>query len=209
VKKEEKEKKVREKAAEFLKRAKRDNRGSRHDRIRPDEIREMKLARRVLKWSDNHIAGIFDRDRRQVRKVLEAPEKPKRGATLKASDQVTIQPEKGLQFEIDLKYNEVWINSLTVRPTDCNVAFDFYVFDKKQKTDFQDEVDIVTEVSSKGGRIHCEPIYYQDQDECRHLHCGIGLHKKRIRFDLDDLELNDYMQKPVTFEVTIIYTLAP
>jgi len=221
VKKEDTEKKIEEQAEQYRKRAHKDDLGKRHDRIKGDEARAMLRARRELKWPDWRIAGTFDRDIRQLRKHLKVLEKEqahkgakrsKLGEVLEAHTQVRIAPEHGLIFDIELPANTIWIDSITVRPSDTGTPFQFMVSDRELEPGYPNDLDMVCEVSSQGRRLTYTPIRpqrYQDQDECRHLHCIIAAHKRHRRFDLDNSQLQEYLQTPAKFDITLLYKLAP
>lgn len=91
MKKEKLEEKIKKQAEGFKKRAKKDDYGKRHDRIRPDEIKAMCLAFRQLDWSFPQIGESFDRDPRQVRHHLEKKQETKQAARQPEAEQVPIQ----------------------------------------------------------------------------------------------------------------------
>ncbi len=124
--------------------------------------------------------------------------------------EMTIEPDKGKYFNISLPANVVWIDSIVVRPSDAGATFRFMVFDREQQSEYPSEEDAVLEQSSTGRRITYHPPRpeaYHDRDESNRLHCGIAVIGRHHRFNLDEQQLQTYLECPVSFIVAVRYRL--
>jgi hypothetical protein len=157
----------------------------------------------------------------QGRKSIVAPEKNEHtvradegergGAGLEEAEvEVSIEPGKGRYLPIALPASRVWIESIDVRPSDDGCDFQFSLFDREPDL-YPGKQDVLFERKSTGQRIVYSPArskLYQDRDKSNRLHCAIGLTWRHYRLDIDGQELRDYLGKPVSFTVTLLYKVA-
>ncbi len=115
---------------------------------------------------------------------------------------VTVNPNHGRYFGLKLPADDVGIHSITVLTSDHDVPFQFLIFDRKQTSDYYNHADVFWEEKGTGRRltyIEPRPELYHDRDKCTHLHCGISLDERPMRFDIEGQEL-------VLFPYKLLYT---
>jgi site-specific recombinase XerD len=121
--------------------------------------------------------------------------------------EVSIEPGKGLYLPIDLPASKVLIESIDVRPSDDGCDFQFSLFDREPDL-YPGKQDVLFERKSTGQRIVYSPArlkLYHDRNKSNRLHCAIGVTSRHYRFDIEGQELRDYLEKPVSFTVTLLY----
>lgn len=113
-------------------------------------------------------------------------------------------------MNIPLRANKIEIKAITIRTSDLYIKYDFFIFEEQYSEEFPDERDTFFSKSCSGRRITYlkpRPSTYEDLDGCKHLHCGIALHERLTRFNMNNQEFNEYLQSPVGFNVTLKYTI--
>jgi hypothetical protein len=190
----------------------------RHDRISRHEAKAMSKAQGEGPVPSK-IATLFGRDQRAVTKAIRRVEAQQGKVTdkgrveqgfLEAVEEATIQPARGAYVDIRLQASKVLIDYITVLSSDSDVPFRFMIFDREQAPGYPNDDDKVWEEPGSGYRLtyvkSC-PLLYQNRDDKTFLHCGIAVEQRPIRFDIEGPELEDYLQRPVTFTITVRYRL--
>ncbi len=124
--------------------------------------------------------------------------------------EVSIEPGKGAYLPVALPASDVWIESIDVRPSDDGCDFQFSLFDREPEL-YPGKQDVLFERESTGHRIIYSPErlkLYHDRDRSNQLHCVIGVTWRHYRFDIDGQELQTYLEKPVSFTLTLLYRVA-
>ena len=204
------------------------------DVIGSGEVAEMlhRPRRTVSKWVSEgklptlppHYAGIHARfSRKQIEQEMtklsslgnSLLERRKTGHRKSDYDQVDvnveISPDQGQLFDIAIPANSVWIHSIQIIPAESNIQFEFLLWDRQQKADYDQKMeDLIYQSESNGQRIIYQPanLYlYEDRNNSKLLHCGIAAFERNIRFDLTKKDLQTYLAKKLKFNIRYIFKL--
>lgn len=181
----------------------------------PQRWHKTDFLHKTMEWGEQEIGEKLGIPFWDVQHDIERAEeeKPRQEREFfEAVEELTMQPGRGRYLDISLLANTILIDRIIVQPSDTGAPFEFKVFDREQQSAYPGDEDLVLERSSDGRRLRWVPVrpeLYQDGDGSKRLHCGIVLRERHIRFDLGEQELQDYLQLPVTFRVTLRYRPLP
>jgi len=124
-----------------------------------------------------------------------------------------MQPPQSEYFTLDIKSNEILIESIQVYTTDPGVDFRFLLFPAKppELPMEWDNEDLIRADWAKQ-RVYTyyseKPLYYRDYEGSNRLHAGLHIGHRPLRFDLiDEKQKNAYYSAPVSYKIRLKYRL--
>ena len=116
-------------------------------------------------------------------------------------------------IEMDIKANELFIESIQVFTTDSKIEYRLFLFASNppdEPLDWDNE-DLIQANSIKKRVYTYSPnhtLAYRDYDNAHKLHAGICIGQRPLRFDLfDEKQKAAYYNVPVSYSITLRYRL--
>ncbi len=122
-----------------------------------------------------------------------------------------MQTPQGKYFTLDIRTNEILIESIQVYTTDTGIGFRFLLFPARPPDSIMewDNEDLIRADMAKQ-RVYTyyseKPLYYRNYEESHKLHAGLHIGHRALRFDLiDEKQKKDYYEAPVSYKIRLRY----
>ncbi len=124
-----------------------------------------------------------------------------------------MQTPQGKYFTLDIRTNEILIESIQVYTTEPEISFRFLLFPSKppeSPLEWGNEDLIRDDMRKQRVYTYCPDklLYYRDYEESYKLHAGLFIDQRPLRFDLiNERQKKAYYESPVSYKIRLKYRL--
>jgi len=122
-----------------------------------------------------------------------------------------MQTPQGKYFTLDIRTNEILIESIQVYTTDPGISFRFLLFPARPPESIMEwgNEDLIRADMAKQ-RVYTyyfeKPLYYRNYEESHKVHAGLRIGQRPLRFDLiDEKQKKAYYEAPVSYKIRLRY----